>query len=50
MININCLGLEMFKFTVRRMFGFMPERSTRYFTLSVQLKDDLPLSGILRNR
>ena len=30
--------------TIIRNFGFMPERSTRYFTLKVKIREDIPIS------
>jgi len=30
---------------VRKAMSFQPERSKRFFTLRVMLKDDIPLSG-----
>lgn len=35
----------MFRTAIKKCFGFIPERSTRYFTLSVELKQDIPVSG-----
>ena len=34
---------------VTRKMAFMPERSKRFFTLQVQLKEDIPVSGILED-
>jgi hypothetical protein len=41
------LIIDMLARSVRRLFSFVPERSSRFFTLSLELKPDIPLSGRL---